>query len=78
MEPGPKAAEGADLETLSELHAKIQIRQAHLAVSKAEFDLALVKLFVKHGLSTQTHALCLLCGSFNVQGVACLCGSVGP
>lgn len=70
--------ETPELDQLSELHSKAQIREASLAVIRAEFQLAAVKLFVKHGFNSQTHAICLHCGAFNLQSVACACAMAAP
>ena len=68
--------EGAELESLRELNDRVSIRKAQVQVSQAEFELAVVKLFVKHQFSIQTHAVCLHCGIFNPRGRACPCANV--
>ena len=68
-----KRIEAPDLEQLRECHDKIQIRQAQLAVTRAEFELTLTKMFVKHQVSMTGSTLCLNCGRFNSKQTPCEC-----
>jgi len=70
-----KHANTSDVETLSELHARLQIREAQLGVARAELDLAAANVFVKHGMNAKIHSVCLFCGSFTRLGVPCPCAS---
>jgi hypothetical protein len=68
-----KKIDAGELEDLKNLFERLQLREAELDAARATFQLMMTKLFVKHHLNARTHAVCLLCGKFNLQSQACQC-----
>ena len=65
--------EATDLETLRKLQNGIAINEAATNVLRAEFAAVVTEMFVKHSVTSQTNSVCLECGTFNRQGLACQC-----
>ena len=68
-----KKIDAGELEDIRNLFERLQLSEAHLESAKATFQLAMTKLFVKHHLNRNTHAICLLCGKFNPSSSPCSC-----
>ena len=69
----PPDFDSDQLEGLRALYRRLQLREAEHTEARAVFQLEMTRLFTDAHLDPRTHAICLHCGAFNRQGIACGC-----
>ena len=70
-----KQLDTVQVKTLRELHDKVRIVNAELAVAKAKLDLYLTRIYIEAGVNNQTMSVCIWCGRFVPIETGCNCNA---